>query len=176
MKLEKLLSQKKSTILKKWLDTILETYPPDTKRFLKKQNNQFANPVGHVIAEETENLYDQLIIERDLEPDRISTILDKIIRIRSVQDFSPSQAINFIYTLKGTIRGELGKEIRDNNLFDDMLKFEEKIDKAALIAFDIYTQCRETLYEIKVGQARNQVSGLLRRAGLISELPEWDPN
>ena len=98
MKLEKLLSQKKSIILKRWWDTILETYPADAKRFLKKQNDRFSNPVGNTISEETENLYGELLDEQDIDPDRISPILDRIIRVRAIQDFSPSQAIAFFYT------------------------------------------------------------------------------
>ena len=175
MNLKEILLKKKSIILKKWLNSILETYPADTKRFLKTQDNRFTNPVGHIISEETENLLSLLIERQDMDPERISPILDKIIRIRAVQDFSPSQAIVFIYRLKRVIKTELEKEIRENNLLEDLLIFLEKIDDVALISFDIYTRCRDNLYEIRVKQARNQVSGLLRRAGLISEVPECDP-
>jgi hypothetical protein len=38
----------------------------------------------------------------------------------------------------------------------------------------MYTECREKLFEMKAAQARNQVSGLLRKADLISEVPEWN--
>ena len=57
-----------------------------------------------------------------------------------------------------------------------MSELEEKIDEMVLISFDIYLKCRETLYQIRVEQAKNQVAGLLRRAGLIEEIPEWDPD
>ena len=176
MTLKELLKKKRTLILKKWLDSILDTYPPDTKMFLKKRNNQFTNPVGHIIAEETENLYDLLLNERDIDREKFSPILDKVVRIRSIQDFSPSQSIVFIHMLKHIIKEELIKEIRENDLFEDLLKFYEKIDNTALIGFDIYGDCRERLYQIKAEQAKNQVSGLLRKAGLISELPEREPN
>ncbi|MDB9822687.1 RsbRD N-terminal domain-containing protein [Deltaproteobacteria bacterium] len=176
MGLKELLFKKKNVILKKWLDSILKTYPADTKNFLKKQNNRFANPVGHTIATETENLLDLLIDGQDMDQERIYPVLDRIIRVRSIQDFSPSHSILIIYMLKNVVREVLENEIRDKDLLDDLLTFFTKIDQAALIAFDIYTECRETLYKIKVDQAKNQVSGLLRRTGLISELPEWDPH
>jgi len=37
-------------------------------------------------------------------------------------------------------------------------------------------KCREKIYEISANHAKNQVSGLLRKSGLICEIPEWDPN
>jgi hypothetical protein len=176
MKLKDLLLQKRSLIIKKWLESILNTYPSDTKMFLKKKKNQFANPVGHIIAGETENLYDILLDEGVTDREKLSQILDRIIRIRSVQDFSPSQSLLFIHALKDILKEELIEEIRGNDLFEDLFKFYEKIDNVALVAFDIYAKCRETIYEIKAEQAKKQVSGLLRRAGLVCELPEWDPN
>ena len=176
MNLRDLLLQKRSLIIKNWLDSILNTYPSDTKMFLKKRNNRFTNPVGHILAGETENLYDYFLDEGETDREKLSQILDRIIRIRSIQDFSPSRSIFFIHLLKDIIKEELIEEIRENDLFEDLLKFYEKIDNAVLIAFDIYAKCRETLYEIKAEQAKKQVSGLLRRAGLVCELPELDPN
>jgi hypothetical protein len=176
MTLKELLKKRRSLILKKWVDSILDTYPSDTKMFLKKKNNQFTNPVGHTIASETANLYDFLLGKGITDRERLSPILDRIVRIRSVQDFSPSRSIVFIHMLKDIIKKELIEGVRENDLFEDLLKFYEKIDNVALIAFDIYMECRETLYEIKAEQAKNQVSGLLRKAGLACELPEQDPD
>ena len=176
MKLKDLLLQKRSPIIKKWVNSILDTYPSDTKMFLKKKNNQFTNPVGNAIARETENLYEVLLDEGETDREGLSRILNGIVRIRSIQDFSPSRSIVFIHMLKDIIKEELIEEIRENDLFEDLLKFYEEIDNAAFIAFDIYTECRETLYKIKADQAKNQVSGLLRKAGLVCELPEGDPN
>ena len=74
-----------------------------------------------------------------------------------------------------SVEEEVASELQDREQWDDLLKFEEKIDKAALIAFDIYMECREKIYEITADHAKNQVSSLLRKTGLISEIPEWDP-
>ena len=150
----------------------METYPADTKRFLKKQKDQFSNPVGYTISKEIENLYKELL--QGVDPDRVSPILDGIIRIRAVQDFSPSQAIVFIFLLKRVIREELDTEIREKHLSDELLRFESKIDELALLAFDIYMKCREKIYEIRVNETINQVSRLLKRVDMISEIPEWE--
>ncbi len=175
MKLDKHLSQKESVILKRWLNSILDMYPTDTKRFLKKNRDPFSNPVGHTLSKETENLYRELIEDRAMNTDRVSSILDRMIRILSIQDFSPSRSILFLFTLKGVIEEELRDIIQKEGLFEDLLKYEAKIDQAVLIAFDIYVKCREKIYEIMANQAKNQVSGLLRKSGLVCEIPEWDP-
>ncbi len=174
MNLEKFLLQNRSSILKTWLDLIWASYPPDTRRFLKDRNDRFANPVGFTIQNEIENLFKELVSDKKLDADRISPVLDKIIKIRATQDFTPSQAIAFVFLLKRAIRENIDKERRENSLFEDLLRFESKIDEVALLAFDIHLKCREKLYEISANHAKNQVSGLLRRMGLTCELPEWN--
>ena len=174
MNLEKLLTQKRSAILDGWFKLILETYPADTKRFLKEQKDQFANPVGYTISKEIENLYDDLL--QGINKESASTILDRIIRIRAIQDFTPSQAISFIFLLKKAIREELETEIRENHLFEELLLFESRIDELALLGFDIHARCRDKIYELRANEAKNQVSRLLQKAGLICEIPEWEPN
>lgn len=150
-------------------------YPADSNRFLTSETNQFANPVGYSIREKTESLFVELINEGELNRERVGSILDEIIRIRAVQDFSPSQAVTFIYLLKDVITDELRSSpepIKD--ILFDAVSFYNKIDKAAMIAFDIYVKCKEKLFEIKVESAKNRVSGLLRRSDLVSETPEWE--
>ena len=170
MKLKKLLAQKKAPIVGRWLDLILETYPADAQRFLKKQKDRFANPVGTTISKEIENLYDELI--EGLEPERVSPLLDRIIRIRAIQDFPPSLALAFVFLLKKAIKEEIQEEILEDSLSEDLSIIESRIDDLALLAFDIYMNCREKLYDLKAFEAKNQMSRLLQKAGMISEIPE----
>ncbi len=174
MKLTKLLAQKKAPIVGRWLELIFETYPDDARRFLTKQKDRFANPVGTTISKEIETLYDELI--EGLETDRVSPLLDRIIRIRAIQDFSPSQALNFVFLLKKAIKKETSNEILEDNLSEDLAIMESRIDDLALLAFDIYMNCREKLYDIRANEAKNQVSRLLQRAGMISEIPDKKPD
>ena len=173
MNLETILTQKGPTILSKWLELILETYPADAQRFLKKQKNRFANPVGTTIKSEAENIYKELL--RGMDPERISLFLDGIIRIRAIQDFTPSQAISFVFLLKNIIREEVGKEVREQQLLDELMIFESRFDEVALLAFDVYMKCREKIYEIRANETKNQVSRLLSKAGLTCEILGWSP-
>jgi hypothetical protein len=171
MKLEHLLSQKGADIVDRWSNLILETYPHDAQRFLKKQKDPFANPVGTTLKKEIQKLYGLLLGE--IDPQKLTPILDGIVRIRAVQDFNPSQAVLFVFLLKKVVREELEKEIQDHRLADELHRFESKLDEVALLAFDIYVKCKEKLYEIRAMEAKNQVSRLLKRAGLICEAPTW---
>lgn len=174
MSLSNLLAAKRSTIIKKWISRIIETYPNDTQRFFKREKDHFANPVGSTIAREIETLYDGLLKGDDTE--QISSCLDSIIRIRAVQDFTPSQSIAFVFQLKKLIREAVGTEATANGLLAEVQALEDKIDDTALMAFDIYSKCRQKIYDIKVNEVKRQVSRLLQRANLVSEIPNLKPD
>ena len=174
MSLENLLSDKRSNIIKKWRAVIIETYPGDTQRFLRKEKDQFANPVGFVIGKEIERLYDELITGGEIE--KISACLDSIIRVRAVQDFKPSQAVSFVLQLKDVIRKVLQGEAPLNGLSGELQTLENRIDEIALLAFDIYSQCRQKIYEIRVNEVKNHLGKLLEMANLTIEIPELEPD
>ena len=163
MKLTKLLAQKKAPIVGRWLDLIFKTYHDDAQRFLRKQKDRFANPVGTTISKEIENLYDELI--EGLDPEKLTPFLDRIVRIRAVQDYSPSQAIAFVFLLKKAIKDEIQNEIIEYKLSQELSTFESMIDDLALIAFDIYMSCREKLYDIRANETKKQMSRLLQKTG-----------
>jgi len=170
--LKNLLTRKGTTIVKKWFNVVIETYPHETALFLKTKKDRFLNPVGSTILQGIDNLFEELIQGVDLE--RASTFLDNIIRIRAVQDFTPSQAISFIFLLKKVIREELGKEIRENGLYEELQALESRIDELALLSFDIFMKCREKVYELKAMELNNQTYTLLKRAKLIVDLEEQE--
>ncbi len=175
MDLEKLLAKKKTAIIKKWFEKVVDTYPSDTSKFLKKQKDPFANPVGSTTRQSLESLFDELLKEKpDLEA--IGSFIDPIIRIRAVQTmFSPSQAVGFPYFLKKIIRESLQKELKDTDSLNSLLEFELKIDTANLIAFDIFVQCRETVWGLRANQEKTKIYKAFSRAGLVKDIPEDRP-
>ena len=104
-----------------------------------------------------------------MERDQVLTYLDEIIRIRALQNFTPSQALAFIFLLKIVIREELAGEILKENLAAEILDLESRIDGLALLGFDVYTKRREKIYEIKADEAKRRVSGLMRKTGLSED-------
>lgn len=172
MNLQDHLSKKKAAILRRWFKKILETYPADTSRFLKREKNPFANPVGSAISQGIEGLYEGLV--RGTASAEASSFLDNIIRIRAIQEFSPSEAIGFVFSLKEAIREELKNEIGDKPFSNELLTFEARIDELALLSFDIYMKCREKLYELKSNEIRNRTFMLLERSEYVSGISEHD--
>lgn len=168
---QEILQQKKSEILRRWIDLILETYPEDTRKFLKSQRNRFSNPVGATISEGLEGLLDHLL--EGGEPETASTFLDRIIRIRAVQDFSPSMAIAFVPQLKAIVR-ELISSQRNQGEFglEEILDFEARVDQLSLMAFDTFMACREKLYQIRANELRNRTARLLKKTNLFHELQD----
>lgn len=164
MRLINLLQQSKTAILERWLKLILETYPPDAFSFLKKQKDRFANPVGYTLSTETDVLFEAILAEVD--PEILSTSLDNIIKIRSVQEFSPSQAVRFIFSLKKAINDELGEEIRDNTLFNELQEIEERIDKLALSAFESYVKSKEKIFQVRIKELKRSTNIILARYNL----------
>lgn len=168
MRFQDLLSQKKDAILERWLWLVMETYPEDTSRLLEREKDRFMNPVRFTVSREIDALFEELLHE--MNHDRISASLDQVIRIRSVQDFSPSQAIQFVFLLKRAIEEVLGKGIRERQFLEEWLQLQSKVDEMALLAFDLYMECREKICEIKVREAkagRERAFRLLERIGVV---------
>ncbi len=108
MKLGALIASRRPAILGRWRDEIASTYHPDAARFLSREKDRFANPVGWAIEHCTEAVLDQ--VAGAMDPDAVKEALDPIIRIRAVQDMSPSMAVAFVFGLKTAARDELGPQ------------------------------------------------------------------
>ncbi len=154
MGVKDLLSQNRSAIVQRWFDRIAKTYPANSQKFIKEQKDRFANPVGSTIRQGIEGLYEELL--RDMDTGKVREYLDPIVRIQAVQDFSPSEALSFIPSLKGIIREELKREVQERRVLEELSEIETRIDRLTLLAFDRYMRCREKIYEIRLGELQNR--------------------
>jgi hypothetical protein len=156
--LKQSLIEKKKSILERWFHLILETYPQETAKFISKERDRFANPVGVTLSEGMEALYEGLLKEADA--DQLSSPLEKIIQIRSVQDFSPSQAVVIVSLLKKAVQEEMkGNKVEMNGMdvtIGEWFDLESRIDQLSLMAFDIYTKYRERVYEIRINEIKKE--------------------
>ncbi len=164
-----LLLEKKSALLERWFDIVLETYPPDSSSFLKNKKRQFANPVGYTISRGLEHLLDELLREGEMDAEKISSFLESIIRIRAIQELTPSQALAFVFRLKKLLKEEMGSAGTARS--EKIEALESRIDAIALISFDLYMKCREKIYELKANEVRNMTFRLLQKAKLVCEIP-----
>jgi hypothetical protein len=99
-------------------------------------------------------------------------VLDGIVRIRAVQDFTAGQAVAFIFLLKRVIREELKGEVRVQPGGDGLAAVEERIDEMALLAFDLFMKCRERIYEIRVNEAKRRLGLWLKRQAVAGRTGE----
>ena len=172
--LVELLTKNKSSVLDKWVNSLFDTYHPDTKSFLKKQPDRFANPVGSTAANGLEKILDWLIGSPDSRSENLSLFLDDVVRIRAVQEFSASQAVSFVFSIKTIVRDMFGAEIKRSGFIDELLAFESRVDSVALLAFELYMECREKVFEIRATEIRNRTSRILERACQKYGMPhEW---
>lgn len=167
MDLNGLLREKKPEIVKRWFEAVLQGYHEEARTPLRKQNAQFTNPVGFNLAQGLEGIFDGLL--SGVMPGEVSVQLDVIVRLRAVQDFKPSDAVSFIFALKGIVREVLGQEQPDSLSGSGLRQFESAIDDLALYAFDLYMGCREKLYDIKAQEARSATFRLLQQAKILTE-------
>jgi hypothetical protein len=158
MELAALLKENREVILEKWFEQIIETYPEVTSRFLAKQKDRFQNPVGYAITQSIGPIYDQ--VASAMDTDRLLDALDGIIRIRSVQDFTPSQTVAFVFQLKGVIREVIDPQLRRAEKWKGLAGLEARIDRVALLAFEKYTECRENLHQARNGEIERRATKL----------------
>lgn len=152
--IKELLIKKKSSIVDRWIKSIYATYSPESSNFLNLQKDRFSNPVGFIISNNAERIFDEFINNNDYEKIKLS--LKEIIKIRAVQDFSPAQATGFILTLKEAIYGELEHEIKNEKIYDEYIQIESGIDRLALVAFDLYMEAREKIFQIRVNEIKSK--------------------
>ncbi len=154
MNIKDLLSKNRDNILEKWIDSILQSYPKDSSVFFKHKKNQFDNPIGTTLKTELPKIVDSLIAVP--QPDEIEKSLDEIIRIRAVQEFSPAQAVGFLFSLKTIVRDVLKEQQEHITSGLDLDKVDFKIDQLVLLAFNIFMQRREKMYELRLNALKRE--------------------
>jgi hypothetical protein len=167
------LREKSSAIAERWLRDTLATYPGESAAAFQRQTDPFANPVGHAVRAGTRAALDAFL--HGEQPHKICFCLDEIIKIRAVQEFSPSRAISFVFLLKDAIRAELAAEDGHGSSCDsELTELEKQIDQIALGAFDIYMRYRAQVCELRINEVKRSVAKLVERLNRRNALPEAD--
>jgi RsbT co-antagonist protein rsbRD N-terminal domain len=167
MDLVKQLAQKKSAVVKAWFEKVVNTYPIDTAQFLKNQSDPFANPVGQNSLKSLAAAFD--LVLGGFDRNTAGPLIDPIIRIRAIQDFAPSQAVGFMFDLKKVLRESVPVDDKDIQSQKALQLLDSRIDELGLLAFDIFMQCREKIYDLKANEMRSRTYRAFARAGLIKE-------
>jgi len=151
MELIEALSNKKKEILSLWIERTLDSYA--APGFFKSSKDPFANPVGVNIASGLANLLELLLCKGELQAYRKP--LDQVVRIRAVQDFTPSQAMAPFLELKWVVKQVLSGDKKTQSLLVLLDPLDCEIDRMALAAFDIFSECREQLYRNRIRELKS---------------------
>jgi hypothetical protein len=151
MDLGEALKNHREKIINRWVEYTLSTYK--SSAFFLKEKDQFANPVGGNIRQALEKLF--VLFAGSEDPERAIAPLEQIMRIRSVQEFTPSQAVAPIHAVKHITREILAADKETCELVNALYDFEFAVDIAVLAAFDIYMQCRERLYMVRIQEIKS---------------------
>jgi hypothetical protein len=151
MKLSEALLEKKKQILSIWIDRTLDSYT--SSDFFKRSSDQIANPVGANIRDGLTTVLELLLQEAKTE--EFAAALDQVIRIRAIQDFTPSQAVVPFLELKWVVRQVLADDKKTSPLLQELASLDCEIDRVALAAFDIYATCREQLYQVRIQELKS---------------------
>jgi hypothetical protein len=168
--LNELINKNKEQILKSWRDRIFGGYPAEASKMLASNKDRFANPVGYSIKNGTKIIIEQLT--GNMERSEIRKALDDIVRIRSVQDFTPYQATEFIFQLKRCVWNMINDSQTDDISLREISQLDSKIDDIALMTFEIYSECREKLFEVKANNIKMRSNRLFERTGVADSIPE----
>ena len=110
MKLEEALHNNRYKIVDKWVEYTLATY--QSSDFFKKEKDSFANPIGGTIRSSLKKLFSLLTAGPDAD---YREPLSRIMHLRSVQEFSPSQAVAPLNAVKHITRDVLAADKDDQS-------------------------------------------------------------
>ena len=151
MSLLEALKNKEKKIVDTWVDRTLDSYP--SADFFKQTKDQFANPVGANIRTGLTGIFQLLVSEA--EQQEFAEPLDQIVRIRAVQDFTPAQAVAPLLELKWVVKQVLSADEKCRFLLSELAPFDRDVDRIALMAFDIYMNCRDRLYQARIRELKS---------------------
>jgi hypothetical protein len=139
-------------ILKAWLESFYASYPDSAQALLKTENDPFLNPVGSTIRRSLKNILN-CATEGGLD-ESIRDSLNDIIRIRAVQGYSPSEALSFLFILRKTVYDYLVQKDTCAVSIAEMSELDSWIDSVIALGFDIYMECRENLFSLKINEIK----------------------
>jgi hypothetical protein len=74
-----------------------------------------------------------------------------------VLDLSPSAAVGFVFLLKRAIGEEMRGGDAQRTCEAGLAELHGQIDRLALEAFDLFMQCREKIYDLRLREIRNRM-------------------
>ena len=161
-----LIRERREELVDRWVGLVLGTYPPQAVAFLQKERDGFRNPVGATIRRAIGELVAGLLADADAGD--LAAPLEAVVRMRAVQNFSPAQAVGFVFLFRRALREVLNDELREARA-GELLDVDARLDGMALRAWDSYAASREKVSDIRAREATARTYALLKRAGFLAD-------
>jgi hypothetical protein len=156
-----LLKERKDTIIARWVDAVLSVYPSDSAALFQSEQDPFANPLGHSVREGTRGIFETILHGTDT--DDLQRHLDQIVRIRAVQQLTPTEALSFVFSLRAIVREVIPEAVADVRLRAGLDRLNGRIDEVALAAFEVYAARREEVSQLRVNEVKRQVAWVFEK-------------
>lgn len=167
-RLKEVLRAHEKELLSGWFEQMMHSYPVEARKYFKKVNSEFTNPVGASLYHSLDKLLQTLLSDAP-DADAVNENVHMILRIKAVQEVLPSQAVSFVPALKQIVEQVCGKALKDAGVTtQEWLDFYSDLDTVGLYAFDSYSESRELIYKMRLDQIR-QTNDILVRADLVDK-------
>jgi len=168
--LVQLVREKKTKIMGRWFQVMLDAYPQQSRFLIGKDSDHFANPIGYTLNEALEEIFAVLAEEKPLAD--IQLALERLVKLRAVQDTSAQEQqgenpLAFLLALKKIVREFCGAYQPGFTATGELLALEDRMDQVLLQALAIFSHSKEKLLELQVSEMRNKTFMLRRMAGEI---------
>jgi hypothetical protein len=148
------LSRNKDILVNQWLEATLQPYAENTRRFLLLEKDPFRNPVGHSLRVGLPLLLEAILDGGELR--ETAPALDTILRIRAIQDFSATEAVSFIFSLKEVFRHALNPGGERDAIGHFLMAMDTRIEDMARLAHQMFAQCREQMGTIQSNETKRR--------------------
>ena len=165
--------ERRDDVARRWVADILASYPAEAAALFSREQDPFANPVGRCVRAGAQAIVAALC--DGMDPEAVRSGVREIVQVRAVQQFSPAQAVGFVFQLRPLLlealraEGGAGAEVT----VEELAALDAAVDAVALAAFDVFTECREQVSRLRVEEQKRRVAWIvdhLNRGG--AEVPE----
>jgi hypothetical protein len=162
LELSGFIKENRDALAGRWLDAVIGSYSADTGGFIKGKDDRIANPLGHAIRE----MVDAVLrcLGEGCDEQALGSAMFPVIQMRAVQDFTPSEAVAFVGLFRNSVvslamEKEAGPEL--------IIELDDVVLGLMSRAFDLYSDCREKLWEIKIEEIKRNLYMFLRKSDMV---------
>jgi hypothetical protein len=127
---------RRAVLLERWMERV--------ERRALAAGDPFRNPVEFTLRESFAALLGEALGE--MNPAAAQAAIERIVRLRAVENLPAGEAVGFIFVLRGVLRDGAAGLGRD--------EIDARIDQMALWVFEEYTRCREQIAALRMNELR----------------------